>query len=93
MPPIVTSIDVDRSAEEVVRLLWSSAVNLTVSGSKPVSAAWASRQPGQVLDFLMTNVDRVVTRNQIHETIWGEPETEASNAARLHIRRLRPPRR
>lgn len=43
----------------------------------------------QVLHFLMTNVDRVVTRDQIYEAAWGEPARDASNTLSVHIKRLR----
>jgi DNA-binding response OmpR family regulator len=43
----------------------------------------------QVLRFLMTNADRVVTRGQIFQTVWGEREGESSNTLTVHIRRLR----
>jgi DNA-binding response OmpR family regulator len=43
----------------------------------------------QVLRFLMTNADRVVTREQIHENIWGDSHPEGSNTLTVHIKRLR----
>lgn len=43
----------------------------------------------QVLRFLMTNADRVVTRDQIYRSVWGESRAEASNTLTVHIQRLR----
>jgi DNA-binding response OmpR family regulator len=43
----------------------------------------------EVLRFLMTHVDRVVTREQIYETVWKEPFRMASNTLTVHITRLR----
>lgn len=43
----------------------------------------------RLLRFLMEHVDRVVTREQIYETIWGGMSTDASNTLAVHIKRLR----
>jgi DNA-binding response OmpR family regulator len=43
----------------------------------------------QLLRFFMKNVDRVASRQEIHETVWGTPPTESSNTLTVHIRRLR----
>jgi DNA-binding response OmpR family regulator len=43
----------------------------------------------QLLRFFMRNVDRVATREEIYETVWGTPLKESSNTLTVHIRRLR----
>jgi DNA-binding response OmpR family regulator len=42
----------------------------------------------QVLRFLMNHLDRVVTRDQIYQNVWGEPG-DGSNTLTVHIKRLR----
>jgi DNA-binding response OmpR family regulator len=43
----------------------------------------------QVLRFFMIHVDRVVTRDQIYDAVWGGPGGDASNTLTVHINRLR----
>jgi DNA-binding response OmpR family regulator len=43
----------------------------------------------QVLRFLMTHADRVITRDQIYQAVWGASQAEASNTLTVHIKRLR----
>ena len=43
----------------------------------------------QVLRFLMTHADRVISRDQIYQAVWGESQAEASNTLTVHIKRLR----
>jgi len=43
----------------------------------------------QLLRFLMLHTDRIVTRDEIYETVWGEPAKDASNTLTVHIGRLR----
>jgi DNA-binding response OmpR family regulator len=43
----------------------------------------------QLLRFLMLHADRIVTREEIYETVWGEPARDASNTLTVHIGRLR----
>jgi DNA-binding response OmpR family regulator len=43
----------------------------------------------QVLRFFMIHVDRVVTRDQIYEAVWGGSGGDASNTLTVHINRLR----
>ena len=43
----------------------------------------------QLLRFLMLHTDRIVTRDEIHESVWGEPAKDASNTLTVHIGRLR----
>jgi DNA-binding response OmpR family regulator len=43
----------------------------------------------QLLRFFMKNMDRVASREEIHETVWGTPLTASSNTLTVHIRRLR----
>jgi DNA-binding response OmpR family regulator len=47
------------------------------------------RREYEVLRLLMSHVDRVVTREQLHERVWKEPVRAASNTLTVHIRRLR----
>ncbi|WP_117210999.1 winged helix-turn-helix transcriptional regulator [Allorhizocola rhizosphaerae] len=42
-----------------------------------------------VLRFLMNNADRVVTREQIYQHIWGGVAEAGSNTLTVHIKRLR----
>jgi DNA-binding response OmpR family regulator len=43
----------------------------------------------QVLRFFMIHVDRVVTRDQIYDAVWGGAGGDASNTLTVHINRLR----
>jgi DNA-binding response OmpR family regulator len=43
----------------------------------------------QVLRFFMIHVDRVVTRDQIYDAVWGGPGGDSSNTLTVHINRLR----
>jgi DNA-binding response OmpR family regulator len=43
----------------------------------------------ELLRFFMIHADRVVTRDQIYDAVWGGPAGEASNTLAVHIRRLR----
>ncbi len=43
----------------------------------------------QLLRFLMIHTDRIVTREEIYESVWGEPGRDASNTITVHIGRLR----
>jgi DNA-binding response OmpR family regulator len=43
----------------------------------------------RLLRFLMDNVDRVVTRDEIYRTIWAGNSVDASNTLAVHIKRLR----
>ncbi len=42
-----------------------------------------------LLRFFMIHVDRVITRDQIYESIWGGQASDASNTLTVHIKRLR----
>ncbi len=42
-----------------------------------------------VLRFFMIHKDRVVSREQIYEAVWGGPVHDASNTLSVHIKRLR----
>ncbi len=43
----------------------------------------------ELLRFFMVHADRVVTRHQIYDTVWGGPARDASNTLAVHIKRLR----
>ena len=43
----------------------------------------------RLLQILMTNADRVVTREQIRAEVWKSATVDASNTITVHIRRLR----
>jgi DNA-binding response OmpR family regulator len=43
----------------------------------------------QVLRYFMIHVDRVVTRDQIYDAVWGGSGGDASNTLTVHINRLR----
>jgi DNA-binding response OmpR family regulator len=43
----------------------------------------------ELLRFFMIHADRVVTRDQIYDTVWGGAAGEASNTIAVHIKRLR----
>ena len=43
----------------------------------------------KLLRFLMTHAGRIVTRDQIFESVWGGPASDASNTLTVHIGRLR----
>jgi DNA-binding response OmpR family regulator len=43
----------------------------------------------QVLRFFMIHVDRVVTRDQIYDAVWGGAGGDGSNTLTVHINRLR----
>jgi DNA-binding response OmpR family regulator len=43
----------------------------------------------QLLRFLMQHAGRIVTRDEIYESVWGEPARDASNTLTVHIGRLR----
>ncbi len=43
----------------------------------------------QLLRFFMAHMDRVASREEIHESVWGTPTPESSNTLTVHIRRLR----
>ncbi|HEX5995803.1 MAG TPA: response regulator transcription factor [Jiangellales bacterium] len=42
-----------------------------------------------LLRFFMIHVDRVLTREQIYDSVWGSPVRDASNTLTVHIKRLR----
>jgi len=42
-----------------------------------------------LLRFFMIHADRVVTREQIYDSVWGGPVSDASNTLTVHIKRLR----
>jgi DNA-binding response OmpR family regulator len=43
----------------------------------------------QLLRFFMIHADRVVSREQIYDAVWGGPVRDASNTLTVHIKRLR----
>jgi DNA-binding response OmpR family regulator len=43
----------------------------------------------QLLRFFMVHADRVVTREQIYDAVWGGAVGDASNTLTVHIKRLR----
>jgi DNA-binding response OmpR family regulator len=43
----------------------------------------------ELLRFFMIHADRVVTRDQIYDAVWGGPAGDASNTLAVHIKRLR----
>jgi DNA-binding response OmpR family regulator len=43
----------------------------------------------ELLRFFMVHADRVVTREQIYDAVWGGPAGDASNTLAVHIKRLR----
>jgi DNA-binding response OmpR family regulator len=42
-----------------------------------------------LLQMLMINADRVVTRDQIRAQIWSDSKTDVTNTVTVHIQRLR----
>ena len=42
-----------------------------------------------LLRFFMIHADRVVTRDQIYDNVWGSTVNDASNTLTVHIKRLR----
>jgi DNA-binding response OmpR family regulator len=42
-----------------------------------------------LLRFFMIHADRVVSREQIYDAVWGGPVRDASNTLTVHIKRLR----
>lgn len=42
-----------------------------------------------LLRFFMVHADRVVSREQIYDSVWGGPVSDASNTLTVHIKRLR----
>jgi DNA-binding response OmpR family regulator len=42
-----------------------------------------------LLRFFMIHADRVVSREQIYDAVWGRPARDASNTLTVHIKRLR----
>jgi DNA-binding response OmpR family regulator len=42
-----------------------------------------------LLRFLVVNADRVVTREQIYDAVWGGPAGDVSNTLTVHVKRLR----
>lgn len=56
-------------------------------GNKPIVL---NRKEFQLLNYLLENADRVVSRAEILEKIWGETNTSVmSNTVDVHIRRIR----
>jgi DNA-binding response OmpR family regulator len=43
----------------------------------------------ELLRFFMVHADRVVTRAQIYDAVWGGPASGTSNTLAVHIKRLR----
>lgn len=43
----------------------------------------------ELLRFLMNHVDRVVSREEIYQSVWGGQDSAASNTVTVHIKRLR----
>src|SRR5262249_45628276 len=43
----------------------------------------------ELLRFLMIHANRIVTREQIYQSVWGESARDASNTLTVHIGRLR----
>lgn len=43
----------------------------------------------ELLRFFMIHADRVLTRDQIYDAVWGGPAGDASNTLAVHIKRLR----
>jgi DNA-binding response OmpR family regulator len=68
------------------------AIQLNPGTLEVVVNGWPTRlslREYQLLRFLMVNADRVVTRDQIYESVWGEPARDTSNTLTVHIGRLR----
>ncbi len=42
-----------------------------------------------ILQFLMTNIERVYTANQIYEHVWNEPAISVGKIISVHIRHIR----
>jgi DNA-binding response OmpR family regulator len=68
------------------------AIQLDPGTLEVVVNGWPTRlslREYQLLRFLMIHADRIVTRDQIYESVWGEPARDASNTLTVHIGRLR----
>ncbi len=43
----------------------------------------------ELLQYLMSHAEKVVTRAELHEALWGAGATPETNTLAVHIRRLR----
>lgn len=81
-----TVANLDPPMECGVLLLDPVAMEVRLRG-KPITMPLKEYQ---VLRYLMNHVGRVVTREQIYQSVWGETDEEAaSNTLTVHIKRLR----
>lgn len=42
-----------------------------------------------ILEYLMKNIGRVLSTNQIYEAVWKEPSFQTEKTVTVHIRRIR----
>ncbi len=43
----------------------------------------------KILEYLMTNMERVLSSSQIYEAVWGEPSYSSEKTVTVHIKNLR----
>ncbi|WP_438447263.1 response regulator transcription factor [Gorillibacterium sp. sgz5001074] len=63
----------------------SQTVTDTRSGEEIVLTA----KQRQILLYLLRNANRILTKEQIYESVWGEPYLEGDKTLMVHIRYLR----
>jgi DNA-binding response OmpR family regulator len=67
-------------------------IHLDPTSLEVVVNGWPTRlslREYQLLRFLMQHAGRIVTRDDIYESVWGEAARDASNTLTVHIGRLR----
>lgn len=76
------------SAESIVvgRITLNPATYQVTANGRPVDLAWLEFQ---LLSFLMENVGKVFTRDQLLANVWGVENIGGTRTVDVHIRRLR----
>ena len=65
------------------------AYSLNDEPTQIIDLASGEKIPDKIMEYLMTNMGRVLSSSQIYEAVWNEPSFTSEKTVTVHIRNIR----